>query len=198
MAFNRQKAIEDFSKIQVSANEEGLIHAFGVLLQKLPSNLWNKFSIKMIKEAIRKDLYDEAAWLLSNAATECGYHTGWGIINSEEFKAVVEPMVNTVEDRLLGVYAAVTAWGWANSDITEIIPGKKLVVKAIDYYEADIAIAEKLNRPFAFMLGGISAAFMDIAYGQYPYPYGFGTFKYVQTKGLEMGDLYGEIVVTRI
>jgi hypothetical protein len=32
-------------------------------------------------------------YLLVNAGHECGYHTGYGIITSEEWKRVVAPMV---------------------------------------------------------------------------------------------------------
>ncbi len=37
---------------------------------------------------------------------------------------------------------------------------------------------------------------MDIAYGD-PYPNGYGKFTCVQTKGIEMGDPYGEFIVTK-
>jgi hypothetical protein len=50
------------------------------------------------------------------------------------------------------------------------------------------------------MLRGISAAFMDLAYGgQYDATgrTGLGTFHSVQTKGIECGDEHGEFVVTR-
>ncbi|MBW1782135.1 MAG: hypothetical protein JRL30_15525 [Deltaproteobacteria bacterium] len=53
------------------------------------------------------------------------------------------------------------------------------------------------SRPCSYMIQGVSAAFMDIAYGDKPYPDGMGTFKCEQTKGIEIGDDYGEFLVTR-
>ena len=46
------------------------------------------------------------------------------------------------------------------------------------------------------MISGVSRAFMDIAFGDAPYPNGLGKFKCEQTKGIELGDEYGEFVVT--
>ncbi len=197
MAIDRKKAIQDLSKITVKGNNEGLIPAFGVLVQQLPANFWNLFSIKIL-QAAGADLYDDAAGLLENAAAECGYHTGWGIINSEEFKSVVGPMIEKQpEDVLHGAYAVFTAWGWANAEIVELIPGEKMVIKAYDYYEADVKDSFKPEKPFAFMIKGVSRAFMDIGYGDKPYPDGFGKFTCEQTKGIELGDKYGEFVVTK-
>ena len=199
MSIDRNKAINDLSKIQVKGNETGIIDGFGVLINQLPGNFWNLFSVKILKSA-GADLYDDAAGLLENAAGECGYHTGWGIINSEEFKAVVGPMIKNetaLQDTLDGAYAVFTAFGWANAKIKELIPGEKMVVIASDYYEADVKDTFKPTKPFAYMIKGVSRAFMDIAYGKAPYPNGHGTFRCVQTKAIELGDTYGEFVVTK-
>lgn len=199
MAIDRDKAVADLSKIQVKGDNEGLIPAFGVLINQLPANFWNSFSVKILQVA-GEDLYDDAAGLLENAGSECGYHTGWGIINSEEFKAVVGPMINKdteLQDTLEGVYAVFTAFGWAKAKIMELIPGEKMVVRADDYYESDIKDSFNPEKPFAYMIKGVSRAFMDIAYGSKPYPDGHGTFTCVQTKAIECGDAYGEFVVTK-
>jgi hypothetical protein len=199
MAINRARAIEDLSKIEVQGNNEGLIPGFGVLVQQLPANLWNSFSAKIIKAA-GPDLYDDAAGLLENAAAECGYHTGWGIINSNEFNSVIGPMISEstkLEDILHGAYAVFTAWGWANAEIVELVAGERMVIRAYDYYEQEGAKGFKPEKPFAYMVRGVSRAFMDLAYGNSTYPNGFGKFKCEQTKAIELGDEYGEFVVTR-
>jgi hypothetical protein len=199
MAIDRQKAVSDLSQVTVAGDENGMIPAFGVLINQLPANFWNLFSVKIL-QAAGDDLYDDASGLLENAAAECGYHTGWGIINSEEFKAVVGPMIapdSQLEDTLAGAYAVFTAFGWAKAEISELIPGEKMVVRAHDYYESDVKDTFKPRKPFAYMIRGVSRAFMDIAYGKAPYPDGHGTFVCEQTKAIELGDAYGEFVVTR-
>lgn len=196
MPINREKAITELSKIQVKGNEEGLIPAFGVLVNQLPINFWNTFSTKIL-DAAGEDLYEDASGLLTNAAHECGYHTGWGIINSDEFNAVVGPMITEPPaDVLHGAYAVFTAWGWANAEITELVAGEKMVIKVNGYYEADVKDTYKPKASFAYMVCGVSAAFMDIAYGDKPYPDGMGKFMTKQTKAIELGDDYGEFVVS--
>lgn len=196
MAIDREKIIRDLSEINIESNEDGLMPFYGVLLNRFPTNFWNSFSLKII-DAAGDHLYDSASGLLENAAAECGYHTGWGILNSEEFKAIVEPMIENDEDKLHGLFAIVTALGWAKADVVELIPGEKMVVRANNYYEADVKDQLSTQKPFAFMLTGISRAFMDLIYGDSPYPDGFDKFKCEQTQGIEIGDEYGEFVVTQ-
>ncbi len=195
MAIDRSKIIEEMSKVRVIGNEEGLIPAFGVYVQQLPTDFWNEFTLRMIN-SVEPDLMTLCEGLLVDAAHQCGYYTGHGIITSDEWNRVVAPMVEKApEDILHGAFAVFTAWGWADSEIVEIVPQEKMVVRAYNYYEADGAKKAGLNRPFAYMIRGVAAAFMDLAYGD-PFPNGIYTYDCEQTKGLEVGDEYGEFVVT--
>lgn len=197
MAIDRKKIIEQMSKVSVIGNEEGMIPGFNVFVQQLPSDFWNGFARRIVNY-VPEDLVESAEALLFNAARECGYHTGYGIITSDEWKEIVAPMVEkTPEDILHGAFAVFTAWGWAKSEVIEIVPKEKMVIRAYDYYESDIMKYGKASRPCAYMIQGVSAAFMDIAYGDSPYPDGMGTFKCEQTKGIEIGDDYGEFLITR-
>lgn len=196
MAINREKAISDLSQIKVKGNEEGLIPAFGVLVQFLPANFWNTFTEKMLDAAGDKHL-ETVEFGLEQAAAECGYHTGWGIINSDEFNSIVGPMIEKPpEDILHGAYAVLSAWGWAKCEIVELIPGQKKVVRAYEYYETKIPETFEIQKPCAYMIKGVTRAFMDIAYGG-EYPDSFDNFKCEQVKGIEKGDSYGEFVITR-
>ncbi len=177
--------------------EEGLIPAFGVYVQQLPVDFWNGFARRLVN-SVPIDLVEAAEYLLVNAAHECGYHTGHGIIHSREWKEIVAPMIeNEPEDILHGAFAIFTAWGWARSEVIEIVPREKMTVRAYDYYESDIILFGYTERPGAFMLRGVCAAFMDLIYGDQPYPDGMRTFQCQQTRGIELGDDYGEFVVTR-
>ena len=194
---DREKAIEELSKIKAKGNEEGLIPAFNVLVNFFPLYFWNTFSEKMLKKA-GDDLekYIEIEKGLEIAAAECGYHTGYGIITSMEFDSIVGPMIKKKPDDILhGAYAVFTAWGWANSEIVELSPNRK-VVRVYDYYEADIRDTFIVKRPFAYMIKGVSRAFMDLAYSE-PYPNGLGGYNSEQTKAIELGDPYGEFVITK-
>jgi hypothetical protein len=200
MAIDRKRIIESLSKIEVSGNQEGLVPAYGVFLTQFPAAFWASFAERLTR-AVGDDLLEAAEYLLVVAAHECGYHTGYGIITSEEWKAAVAPMVEKVpEDILHGAFAVLTAWGWGKCEIVELSPGERMVVRAYDYYESDVVAYGASRKPSAYMLRGVSAAFMDLAYGG-PYDAtgkaGLNTFQAVQTKGIECGDDYGEFVVTR-
>jgi hypothetical protein len=83
-----------------------------------------------------------------------------------EWKALVEPMIQKApEDVLHGACAVFTAWGWAKSEIVELVPAQRMVVRTYDYYEADVVKYGKREKPCAYMIRGVAAAFMDLAYG---------------------------------
>ncbi len=199
MAVDRSTVIDAMSQVKATSNDEGLIPAFNVLVTSAPCTLWNNFS-DLITHSVDPDLKPAAEALLVNAAHECGYHTGYGIITSEEWDSICGPMIEGVEDVLHGAYAVFTAWGWAKSEIVELIPNEKMVIRAYDYYESDVVDRGALTGPCAYMIQGVSAAFMDLAYGgEYDASgqTGLRTFKCEQVKGIECGDDYGEFVVTR-
>jgi len=187
------------SQIDMLPDENGIIEGYNVLVTQLPTVFWNSFSERLTVKA-SDDMLEAKEYLLYNAAHECGYHTGYGIITSDEWNAVVKPMVENVpEDILHGAYAVFTAWGWADSEIVELVPGEKMVVRAYDYYESDIAKYGASKKMSAYMIAGVSAAFMELAYaGDYD-PKGklIGTFECKQVKGIECGDSYGEFIVTK-
>jgi hypothetical protein len=186
----RDQVVNALAELEVKGNEEGLIPAFGVLVNQLPTAFWNIFAERMT-EAVDDKRRPEVEEALVNCAYECGYHTGHGIISSEEFKSVVMPMVTEGEkDVLRGAYAVFTAWGWAKSGIVQIKPGERMVVRAQDYYEQDSGGSGRR----AYMIRGVSAAFFELAYAA-PYPDGMNTFTCTQTAGIEEGDPFGEFVV---
>jgi hypothetical protein len=190
MTVMRNDVVKALAKVKVQTDEEGLIPEYEVLVNLLPVSLLNAFTESILAAAPERKEEIEAG--LVRAAYECGYHTGCGIITSEIFSDVVMPMVTEgAKDILRGAYAAFTAWGWAKSGIVQLKEGEKMTVRAFDYYEAE-SKGEGLR---AYMLRGLNQAFFDLAYAD-PYPDGMDTFVCRQTKGIEVGDSYGEFIVT--
>jgi hypothetical protein len=188
----RDQVVKNLVEIEVPVNDDGLMPAFNVLVNQLPTSFWNTIAEKMMAIAPpeRKAEMEDA---LVNCAYECGYHTGYGIITSTEFESVVSPMVTEgAKDVLRGAYAVFTAWGWAKSGIVQLKEGERMVVRAVDYYEADSGGDGKR----AFMIRGVSSAFMELAYAD-AYPNGMNTFTCQQTKGMEVGDRFGEFSITK-
>ena len=200
MAIDRKKIIDQLSQIEVLPDNNGIIESFNVFINQLPSNFWNSFADRLTSKS-SADMLESKEYMLYNAAHECGYHTGYGIITSEEWKAVVQPMVEKIpEDILYGAFAVFSAFGWAKTDIVELIPGEKMVVRAYDYYESDVVLYGNSKKMSAYMIAGVSAAFMELAYGGEYDPKGklHWTFECKQVKGIECGDPFGEFVVTKV
>jgi hypothetical protein len=192
MTVMRDTVVKSLAKIHVQGDENGLIPEYDVLVNLLPVALLNAFS-ERIMAAAPADKKGKVEEGLVRAAYECGYHTGCGIITSDIFNDVVLPMVTEGEkDILRGAYAAFTAWGWAKSGIVQLKEGEKMVIRANDYYEAE-GQGEGLR---AYMIRGLCQAFFELTYSD-PYPDGMDTFVCQQTKGIELGDPYGEFVVTK-
>ena len=125
MAIDRKKIIQEMSKVSVVGNEEGMIPGFNVYVQQLPADFWNGFARRIVNY-VPEDLVESAEALLVNAARECGYHTGYGIITSDEWNEVVKPMIEKEpEDILHGAYAVFTAWGWPNPRSWRLFQKKK-------------------------------------------------------------------------
>jgi hypothetical protein len=192
MTVLRDKAVKDLVKVEIGHNAEGLIPEFNVLVNQLPTEFWDEFADRIIAAA-PADRRDAIEAELVECAHESGYHTGHGIITSDEFKAIVTPMVTEgPKDILRGAYAVLTAWGWAKSGIVQIVEGERMTIRATDYYESD---GHKSDHKLAFMIRGISTAFFELAYGR-PYPDGMGAYQCEQVKGIECGDQFGEFIIT--
>ncbi len=192
MTVMRDTVVKSLAKIKVQGDENGLIPEYDVLVNLLPVALLNKLTERLMAAAPpdKKKTIEDG---LVRAAYECGYHTGCGIITSDIFNEVVLPMVTEGEkDILRGAFAAFTAWGWAKSGIVQLKESEKMVIRANDYYEADSA-GDGLR---AYMLRGLCQAFFELTYSD-PYPDGMDTYTCQQTKGIEVGDPYGEFVVTK-
>ncbi len=192
MTVMRDNVVKALAEIEVQGDQDGLIPAYNVLVNLLPVSFWNMVAERLSAAvpANQKDAVEEG---LVNCAYVCGYHTGYGIITSEEFKSVVEPMVTEgAKDVLRGAFAVFTAWGWAKSGIVQIKEGEKMVIRAVDYYEADSG-GEGYR---AYMIRGVSSAFFELAYSE-EYPNGQGKYQCEQKKGMEVGDKFGEFVVTK-
>lgn len=200
MAINRKEIIDKMSQIKINADTNGIIQGFNVYIQQLPTDFWNEFAERLTSK-VQPDLIESTEYLLYNAAHECGYHTGYGIMHSDEWIKYVEPMLETDEDVLHAAFAVFTAWGWAESEVIEIIPYQKMIVRAYNYYESDIIKYGKFSQMFAYMIRGISAGIMDLCYGGH-YDHsgktGLNTFKCDQIKGIECGDEFGEFIVTKV
>jgi hypothetical protein len=205
MAVNEQVIIKGVRSLKVEGDSSGLIQAFDVYLTNFYTDFWNDFSFEFEKAIIDsqgKDFEEVVSGLLIIAAEDCGCNTFNGIMNSNEWKGLVAPMVENNEDKIYALNAVQNALGWGKIEVTELIPGEKLVLKIHSCYEADGYLKKygKAKSGKCYMLTGVAAAFMELVYNgvkKHPSDLVDQMFFAQQVKGIEMGDAYGEIVATR-
>lgn len=176
---------------------KGIIPLFGVYLSLFFVHYYNKLSFDFEKiMGGEREVESEA--LLIEAAHECGYATFQGIRNSREWEELVQPMIETKEDQLLGFTAVAVAFGWGDLEVKELIPDERLLIRVSDSYEATGYLKQygPATSGKCYMLRGVAGAFMDLLFGE-DYPDGLFTFSAEEPLCRAKGDTYCEFVARR-
>jgi predicted hydrocarbon binding protein len=187
-------AVMEGSKIRES---KGIIPLFGVYLSLFSVHYYNRLSFDFERK-LGKDRESEAETLLIEAAQECGYATFQGIRNSWEWDQVVAPMIENKKDQILGFAAVAMAFGWGDLEVEEIIPDKMLRIRVSDSYEAPgyLELYGPAKTGKCYMLRGVTAAFMDLIYGE-DYPHGCFTFMAAEPFCRAKGDPHCEFLARK-
>ena len=181
-------------------NDEGLIPAFGVYLANCYSEYYNDLSFGLVDEIVKAtapDMKVEAINLLKHAALACGVNTLGGILGSAEWEAIIEPMVETDRDKVLGLVAVTNALGWGFWELIELEPGKSAVFHAKHPYEANGYKAKYGQSPdgTCYMLQGVAAAIMELIFpreGREEYYH----YEAIEPQCIAKGDPYCVFVVS--
>jgi predicted hydrocarbon binding protein len=173
---------------------KGIIPLFGVYLSLFSIHYYNQLSFDF-EHMMGKSRDAEAQTLLTHAAQECGYATFQGIRQSWEWDEIVKPMIEKKEDQIEGFTAVAVAFGWGDLVVKELAPGKKLVIRVSDSYEAGGYLKQygSADSGKCYMLRGVTGAFMDLIYGE-DYPDGCFTFIADEPLCRAKGDPYCEFI----
>ncbi len=176
---------------------KGIIPLFGVYLSLFFVPYYNRLCSEFEKK-MGKHQNDKAEALLTEAAQECGYATFNGIRNSWEWEEIVKPMIEKREDQISGFTAVAEGFGWGDMKVKELIPDKELIIRVSDSYEATgyLEIRGSASSGKCYMLRGVTAAFMDLLYGEI-YPGGLFTFSAEEVFCRAKGDPYCEFAARR-
>ena len=120
---NYDGILEALTSMPILGNEEGLIPAFGVILTRHYANYYNRMSFEFL-HAIRgkfgnEDL-DASVPLLVEVVHQCAFYTFGGIMNSQEWDALIKPQLKTKEDWVHGIVATINALGWERWQVTDV------------------------------------------------------------------------------
>jgi predicted hydrocarbon binding protein len=195
MAIDTDKIVHAVMHGSRIREEKGIIPLFGVYLSMIPVQYYNRISFGFEKK-LGNDAESEK--LLVAAGQECGYATFQGIRSSREWDEVVKPMIETTEDQIYSFVSIAIAFGWGDLAVEELVPNKKLVIRARDSYEAKgyLDAYSKAETGKCYMLRGVTAAFMDLVYGG-EYPEGCFQYTAIETRCQAKGDSHCEFVARK-
>jgi len=195
MAIDTDKIIHAVMQGSRIREEKGIIPLFGVYLSMISVQYYNRISFRFEKKAENRKY---AQKLLVEAGQECGYTTFQGIRNSWEWEEVIKPMIETVEDQIHCFVSIAIAFGWGDLVVQEVVPEKKLVIRANDSYEAKgyLDAYGKADAGKCYMLRGVTAALMDLVYGD-GYPDGCFQYAAVETQCQVKGAPYCEFIARK-
>ncbi len=195
MAIDGTKIIHAVMEGSQIRESKGIIPLFGVYLSLFSVEYYNTLSFEFRKKLGKNS---EATNLLIAAAQECGYATFQGIRNSWEWDEIVSPMIDRKEDQIAGFAAVAIAFGWGGLEVVEIDPNVELRLRVNDSYEAS-GYLERYGVAHSgkcYMLRGVTAAFMDLIYGD-DYPDGCFEFAAKEPLCRAKGDPHCEFVARR-
>lgn len=150
----------------LEGNNEGLIPAFNVYLAHTPQDFYNLICIKFVNEMAQIGLGNVAKEMLVEDAENCALNTFGGILDSEEWAALVSPMIKEEGDVMFGLIAVANALGWGRINITEHTPFHSLLLESCNGYEAFgyLELEGQNDSPQCFMLKGVAAGLMGLVY----------------------------------
>ncbi|HHH28035.1 MAG TPA: hypothetical protein ENK57_06785 [Polyangiaceae bacterium] len=130
--------IEAVGGLPLTGNEEGLIPAFGLYLTRHYASYYNEVSFAYLHAAEERG---EAALATAKASLIeaghiCAFNTFGGIMLSQEWEAVVGPMLDSREDWVHGIVAVVNALGWGRWQVESLTADEELHISIPNSYES--------------------------------------------------------------
>ena len=167
MSVDSQAVISAVSGLDLSGNEEGLIPAFGLYLTRHYANYYNRVSYAYLHaaEAEGAEPTTRARTSLVKAGEVCGFNTFGGIMLSQEWDAVVQPMIECREDWVHGITAVINCLGWGVWSVESIDP-RRLHMKVRDSYESVGYMRDHAKRSdgICFLATGGVSSIMNLLY----------------------------------
>lgn len=180
-------------------NNEGLIPVFNVYLANMPQDFYNLVCVNFVNEMEKHGLKDLAKNLLIEDAEHCGINTFGGIYTSDEWDALIKPMVKSSEDNVFGLMAVANALGWGRIIVKEHIAGEKLKINSTNGYEAYgyKTLFESSDDEVCYMLRGVSAGIMELIYEKGDYHNRVNIYHLTEDKCSCVGDKLCQITVVK-
>lgn len=158
------------SQLPLEGDENGLISAFGVYLTRMFGDYYSEISYEFereFSEGVPLEVQEAARLLLIEAGHVCGFNTFGGIMKSDEWKALVMPMIQDREDWVKGMVAVINALGWGRYTINSLKGGEELILDISNSYESTyhlIKYGNSASNSKCYLAIGASVALMNLLY----------------------------------
>lgn len=180
----KQEIVDAVETLPIYGNEDGLIPMFNVYLANTPQTFYNLVCIRYLEEMSKIGRELVAKLNLIRDAEFCAMNTFSGILNSDEWMAIIQPMIKNKSDNVFGLIAVANALGWGKIFIKEHTSGEslKLIVsngyEAFGYWQLKKETAEHGQ---CFMMSGISSGLMSLIYLKGNFSDRLGTYQTIET-----------------
>lgn len=174
----------------IFGNDLGIIPAFNVYLAHMPRDFYNLVCIEFIEEMAKKGMGEVARELLEEDAETCSLNTFAGIMQSEEWAALIEPMIKQTSDNMYALVAVSNALGWGITIVEEHTPYQSLKLRTSNGYEA-MGAKEIIGlniEPECPMLSGVASGLMSLVYGSGDFDCRTGAYKTKETECISKGS----------
>jgi hypothetical protein len=153
---------------QLVGNEEGYIAAFGVYLVRNQSDYVNRLQFEFAR-ALRNVAGDYGEQLGSELLLEsgqaCGFFTYGGVMTSDEWNAVVKPLLQTREDWIKGLASLINAMGWGYHTAVEISQKRTIFRNYNDFEDLSyMRLYGKTDHPVPWATSGGYVGLMHLVY----------------------------------
>lgn len=167
MAVDSQKIMDAVLGMGLRGDSEtGLLRAFGVILAINTVDYLVDRELEYLGKypdalgMIEKSLIDAAQW--------CDNATFGGMMKSEEWAQLCDPMITSKTDRLEALHAVQNCLGWGrivDYEFDEANKHYKMIVDHSYYVDNYIKKYGKSDRPRCYMWNGVAAGNMDLILG---------------------------------
>lgn len=168
MSIDNDTIVSAVSSLEIVGNEDGLIPAFGLYLTRHYADYYNRVSFAFLHAMERRgpEHAAKARADLIETGHVCGFNTMGGIMLSDEWEAVVEPMIETRQDWIRGIVGVINALGWGAWGIDHL-DDHELKVSCANSYESNGYLRDYPERSaggICFLATGVVSSLMNLIF----------------------------------
>ncbi len=168
---------ESFTGLGLFGDDKtGIIRKFNVILKADSANYLLGREFDLIEAmSVSEESHRLSEKILIDAAQWCAFATFGGIMDSDEWKEIIEPNVENVQDRFSGLVAVTNCLGWGKITDWKLSEEDKTLEFTVSHSYYIDAYKKRYGKnsesPICYMWTGISGGYLDLLFGNKPHIY---------------------------